>query len=47
MARDSKLEFTVNKKEKALVVAAAKAEDKSSATFIRDAVINKAMKVVR
>ena len=45
MARDNKLELTVSKKEKALIIDAAKAEEKSVATFMRDAIINKAMKV--
>ena len=45
MERKDKLEFTVSKKEKALVIAAAKSEEKSMASFMRDAVIEKAQKV--
>ena len=47
MARKNKLELTVNEKEKALILAASKAEDKSIATFMRDAIINKAQRVVK
>ena len=45
--RDNKLELTVNRKEKSLVIAAAKAEGKSMATFMRDAIINKSQKAIK
>lgn len=44
MKRKDKLECTVSKKEKALVVAAAEYSEKSMASFIRDAVIAAASK---
>lgn len=47
MIRKSKLELTVSLKEKALVLAAAKEEEKSVATFMRDAIILRAQKVMK
>lgn len=47
MVRLKKLELTVSQKEKALVLAAAKAEEKSLATFMRDAIMLKAQKVIK
>jgi len=45
VARKNKLELMVNDKEKAVILSASKMEEKSVAAFMRDAIINKAMKV--